>query len=148
MSFKDKMKEMSEKVSTLNQEKENVETEENNSLSNENILYVKVADEYVPVGMDQIKKKYEDDVGARLVIIVDEVAELVQQSGLKSEAGKAEDAIKQEISMILQSLTQLGRSAGIHCILATQRNDTSVISGIIQNNSIAIDTKLLVKRDM
>lgn len=148
MSFKDKMKEMSEKVSTLNQEKENDETEENNSLSNENILYVKVADEYVPVGMDQIKKKYEDDVGARLVIIVDEVAELVQQSGLKSEAGKAEDAIKQEISMILQSLTQLGRSAGIHCILATQRNDTSVISGIIQNNSIAIDTKLLVKRDM
>lgn len=148
MSFKDKMKEMSEKVSSLNQEKENVETEENNSLSNENILYVKVADEYVPVGMDQIKKKYEDDVGARLVIIVDEVAELVQQSGLKSEAGKAEDAIKQEISMILQSLTQLGRSAGIHCILATQRNDTSVISGIIQNNSIAIDTKLLVKRDM
>ena len=148
MSFKDKMKEMSEKVSSLNQEKENVETEENNSLSNENILYVKVADEYVPVGMDQIKKKYEDDVGARLVIIVDEVAELVQQSGLKSEAGKAEDAIKQEISMILQSLTQLGRSAGIHCILATQRNDTSVISGIIQNNSIALDTKLLVKRDV
>ena len=148
MSFADKMKEMSEKVSSLNQEKENVETEENNSLSDENILYVKVADEYVPVGMDQIKRKYEDDVGARLIIIVDEVAELVQQSGLKSEAGKAEDAIKQEISMILQSLTQLGRSAGIHCILATQRNDTSVISGIIQNNSIALDTKLLVKRDV
>lgn len=101
---------------------------------------------YSIVGEDQIKRNYEDAVGARLVIIVDEVAELLQPTGTKNEAGKQEDALKQEISMIIQSITQLGRSAGVHCVLCTQRNDANLISGIIQNNSLFIDTKVLVKR--
>ena len=101
---------------------------------------------YSIVGRDQIKRNYEDSVGARLVIIVDEVAELLQPTGTKNEAGKQEDALKQEISMIIQSITQLGRSAGVHCVLCTQRNDANLISGIIQNNSLFIDTKVLVKR--
>lgn len=101
---------------------------------------------YSIVGRDQIKRNYEDSVGARLVIIVDEVAELLQPTGTKNEAGKQEDALKQEISMIIQSITQLGRSAGVHCVLCTQRNDANLISGIIQNNSLFVDTKVLVRR--
>lgn len=101
---------------------------------------------YSIVGEDQIKRNYEDAVGARLVIIVDEVAELLQPTGTKNEAGKQEDALKQEISMIIQSITQLGRSAGVHCVLCTQRNDANLISGIIQNNSLFVDTKVLVRR--
>lgn len=101
---------------------------------------------YVEIGKDQIKRKYEDEVGARLLIVVDEVAELLQPSGVKSEAGKEEDAIKQEISMIIQSITQLGRSAGIHMVLATQRNDAKIIPGVVQNNSLSLDTKLTVRR--
>lgn len=101
---------------------------------------------YTIVGPSQINRIYEDGVGARLVIIADEIAELLQPTGTKNEAGKQEDALKQEISMIIQSITQLGRSAGVHCVLCTQRNDANLISGIIQNNSLFIDTKVLVKR--
>lgn len=101
---------------------------------------------YTIIGPSQINRICEDGVGARLVIVVDEVAELLQPTGTKNEAGKQEDALKQEISMIIQSITQLGRSAGVHCVLCTQRNDANLISGIIQNNSLFIDTKVLVKR--
>lgn len=101
---------------------------------------------YTIVGPSQVNRIYEDGVGARLVIIADEIAELLQPTGTKNEAGKQEDALKQEISMIIQSITQLGRSAGVHCVLCTQRNDANLISGIIQNNSLFIDTKVLVKR--
>lgn len=101
---------------------------------------------YTIVGPSQVNRIYEDGVGARLVIIADEIAELLQPTGTKNEAGKQEDALKQEISMIIQSITQLGRSAGVHCVLCTQRNDAGLISGIIQNNSLFIDTKVLVKR--
>lgn len=101
---------------------------------------------YTVVGPSQINRFYEDGIGARLVIVVDEVAELLQPTKTKNEAGKQEDALKQEISMILQSITQLGRAAGVHCVLCTQRNDAGLISGIIQNNSLDINTKVLVKR--
>lgn len=101
---------------------------------------------YTIVGPSQINRIYEDGIGARLVIVVDEVAELLQPTKTKNEAGKQEDALKQEISMILQSITQLGRAAGVHCVLCTQRNDAGLISGIIQNNSLDINTKVLVKR--
>lgn len=101
---------------------------------------------YTIVGPSQINRIYEDGVGARLVIIADEIAELLQPTGTKNEAGKQEDALKQEISMIIQSITQLGRSAGVHCVLCTQRNDANLISGIIQNNSLFVNTKVLVRR--
>lgn len=97
---------------------------------------------YVPLSKYQINRKYEDEVGARLVIIIDEVAELLQPSGVKTEAGKEEDALKQEIVGLIQSITQLGRSGGIHCILATQRNDASIIPGVIQSNDLSVDTKV------
>ena len=65
----------------------------------------------------------------RLLIVVDEIAELTQKGGIKTAEGKAEDALKDEIISNIQSITQLGRSSGIHCILCTQRNDASVIPG-------------------
>ena len=80
----------------------------------------------VVVGQDQVKRVYEDPVGAKLICVVDEVAELLLMTGLKSEAGKQEDALKQEIIMILSSIAQLGRSGMVHLILATQRNDTAL----------------------
>lgn len=55
-----------------------------------------------------------------LLIVVDELAELTQKSGLKSAQGKEEDALKDEIISIIQSITQLGRSAGILMILAVR----------------------------
>ena len=103
-------------------------------------------DKFVPIGKSQINRKYEDEIGPRLLIIIDEVGELLLKNGVKTESGKEEDALKDEIISIIQSLTQLGRSAGVHCILCTQRNDTSIIPGVIQNNSLGLNTKVVIKK--
>lgn len=100
----------------------------------------------VEVGPTQIQRVYDDPVGPRLLVIVDEVAELLMPTGVKNEAGKAEDALKQEIAMIIQSVTQLGRSAGVNMILATQRNSAKVIDGTTQSNSLSLDTRVEVLR--
>lgn len=132
------------------QRAQSVESSRDSAKSDERELKIHMPgapdDTYTIVGPDQIKRVYDDAIGARLMIIVDEVCELLMPTGVKSESGKQEDALKQEISMIIQSITQLGRSAGIHCCLATQRNDTTILSGIIQNNSLSLDTKVLVRR--
>lgn len=81
---------------------------------------------FVPLGKWQIKREYEDEVGPRLVLVLDEVAELLLDSKIKTEAGKEETQLTQEILSIIQSITQLGRSAGIHCIICPLALDTIV----------------------
>jgi len=56
-----------------------------------------------------------------IIIIVDEVAELILSSGVD-----VEDKIK--------SIAQMGRAAGVHLILATQKPTVNVITGIIKSN--------------
>ena len=58
---------------------------------------------------------------ARIVIFIDEVAEIMNgpdKSGVEA----------------IDKLASLSRATGIHLILATQRPDTSVITGVIKNN--------------
>lgn len=76
---------------------------------------------------------YEDEFPI-LLIVVDELAELTQKSGLKSAQGKEEDALKDEIISIIQSITQLGRSAGILMILATQKPNATIVPTVIRSN--------------
>lgn len=80
---------------------------------------------WIPVNKNCVDKCYTDEM-PRLLIVVDEIAELTGKSGIKTTEGKAEDALKDEIISNIQSITQLGRSAGIHCILCTQRNDAAI----------------------
>ena len=74
---------------------------------------------WIPVNKNCVDKCYTDEM-PRLLIVVDEIAELTGKSGLKTTEGKAEDALKDEIISNIQSITQLGRSAG------TQRNDAAL----------------------
>lgn len=99
---------------------------------------------FVPLGRYQVKRIYEDDLGPALLVLIDEFAELTQELGDKSAKGKAEDAMKQEIVGMVQSITQLGRAAAVHCIIATQRPQANIIPGVIQSNPLAIDTPVIV----
>lgn len=78
---------------------------------------------WIPINKNSVDKCYTDSM-PRLLIVVDEIAELTQKSGIKTVEGKNEDALKDEILSNIQSITQLGRSAGIHMILCTQRCET------------------------
>ena len=57
-----------------------------------------------------------------LVIVVDELADLIMQGGKRTEGA-------------IVRLLQVGRAAGVHLVLATQRPSTDVITGLIKANT-------------
>ena len=56
-----------------------------------------------------------------IVIIIDEVADIMQ-------------AAKKEVEPVIARLTALARATGIHLILATQRPDANIITGVVKSN--------------
>lgn len=66
----------------------------------------------------------------RIIFACDELAELLDTTGLST---KEKEPIK-KIQNQLSNLARLGRAFGIHLILATQRPDANIISGQIKNN--------------
>lgn len=72
--------------------------------------------------------------GQALMVMVDEAGELLSPSGVKTEEGKAEDELKGEAAMIIGSIARLGRAAGVHLVIATQRPDATIISGETKAN--------------
>lgn len=51
-----------------------------------------------------------------------------------TEEGKNEDQLKGEAAMIIGSIARLGRAAGVHLVIATQRPDATLISGETKAN--------------
>lgn len=72
--------------------------------------------------------------GQALMVMVDEAGELLSPSGVKNDDAKAEDELKGEAAMIIGSIARLGRAAGVHLIIATQRPDAKIISGETKAN--------------
>ena len=56
-----------------------------------------------------------------IVVIIDEVADIIQTS-------------RKEVEPVIARLTALARATGIHLILATQRPDAKIITGVIKSN--------------
>lgn len=76
----------------------------------------------------------------RIIFACDEVAELLDKTGLGKEA-KTEIL---EIENALSTIARQGRAFGLHLILATQRPDANILSGQIRNN---IDCRVCGRAD-
>lgn len=71
---------------------------------------------------NEYKKQKNEMIMPFIILIVDEFAELM--------AYKQSNLVEEKV----QTLVQLGRAAGIHLILCTQRPSVNVITGTIKNN--------------
>ena len=66
----------------------------------------------------------------RYIFACDEIAEMLDKTGLTKEQKEVITKIEGKLSII----ARLGRAFGIHLILATQRPDANILSGQIKNN--------------
>lgn len=66
----------------------------------------------------------------RYILACDEIAEVLDKTGLTKEQKELVNQIESRLSVIARQ----GRAFGIHLILATQRPDANILSGQIRNN--------------
>lgn len=69
-----------------------------------------------------------------LMIMVDEVFALLSPENIKTDEGKQRDEMHARCTTLIGSIARLGRAAGIHLVLATQRPDAKVLPGEVRNN--------------
>lgn len=68
------------------------------------------------------------------MFLVNEASVVLAMSGVKTDEGRAEDQMRGEISMLLTKIARLGRPAGIHLVLSSQRPDTATFSRELRRN--------------
>lgn len=79
--------------------------------------------------ISQFNKKYKDEELCRMIIVVDEIAEMLSGASSKAEANQIA-VLDNQISTV----ARLARAVGIHLVLGTQRPDANVLQGQIKNN--------------
>lgn len=82
----------------------------------------------------------ESDRLPRMVVVVDEIAQLTDTTGMEKPHKERAAAIVSELSTI----ARLGRAFGINLVIGTQRPDANVIPGQIKNN---LDYRVCGKAD-
>lgn len=85
--------------------------------------------EYGCANIGEYSKVYSNKM-KRVVFACDEVAEVLDKTGLSKEAKELVTQIEGKLSVIARQ----GRAFGIHLILATQRPDANILTGQIRNN--------------
>ena len=87
---------------------------------------------FAAAGQDNIDRynKAEKKNLQRYIFACDEIAEMLDKTGLTKEQKEVISKIEGKLSII----ARLGRAFGIHLILATQRPDANILSGQIKNN--------------
>ena len=79
--------------------------------------------------IDEYNKKTGNSL-QRFIFACDEIAEVLDKTGLTKEQKELVTKIENKLSVIARQ----GRAFGIHLILATQRPDANILSGQIRNN--------------
>ena len=69
-----------------------------------------------------------------LMVMIDESYAFLAVTGNKTDEGKARDQLKGEASAAIGDIARLGRAAGVHLVMATQRPDATVIYGELKQN--------------
>lgn len=69
-----------------------------------------------------------------IMVMVDEVFTLLAPEKAKSDEGKARDELHARATVLIGHIARLGRAAGIHLVLATQRPDAAILPAEIKNN--------------
>lgn len=104
--------------------------------------------EILKFGNDQMMSRYDQmqkagvnnfadlpNHGPALLIMVDECGQLLDMSGGKgSDEAKKEMELKGQAQSIIGSIARLGRAAGVHLLIATQRPDSSIVKGELKEN--------------
>ena len=65
-----------------------------------------------------------------MVLACDEIAEILDKTGL----GKEEKAAVADVEAKLATIARMGRAFGIHLVLGTQRPEADVLKGQIKSN--------------
>ena len=86
----------------------------------------KILEEASCANISEYNQRYPDKKMHKIVLVVDEMADLMMQN---------KDSTEFEESVV--RIAQLARAAGIHMILATQRPVVEVITGLIKSNITA-----------
>lgn len=76
--------------------------------------------------IDSYNEKNPDNRMKRLVIIIDEYADLIQTAEMQGN--------RKEFEKFLSMLAQKVRSLGIHLIIATQRPSANIVTGVLKAN--------------
>lgn len=87
--------------------------------------------------IDDIEESDDEDTLYCLAVDSDEHQFLVGDIDVpthNTDEGKAEDELKGEAQMIIGSIARLGRAAGVHLVIATQRPDAKLIPGETRDN--------------
>ncbi len=98
-------------------------------LDKENELRQELLKKFKAKNLVSYNKKSKDNV-KRVIVIIDEVAEVLDSQGVKGE----EKELMDQISAKLSSFARVSRATGIHAILGVQRPDAKVITGQLKSN--------------
>lgn len=78
-----------------------------------------------------------------ILLMIDEAFMFMGLEGNKTDEGKARDELHGQASSMIGDIARLGRAAGVHLVIATQRPDATVIKGELKAN---LDTRIAAGR--